>query len=297
MIVREPAVAGMFYQADAKRCRREVEGLFAQAVGGLKDPGSPALPERIVGGVVPHAGYVYSGEVAARTLEAIAARGAPAVFVVFGAMHRSRSRDGLLFDRGSWQTPLGPAAVDESLATRLLDCCKLLRPDADAHEQEHSIEVQLPLIRFRFPDARIVPILVPPAACAAEIGRAVGLTIAAAGAAAVVLGSTDLTHYGPRYGFTPMGVGLKALQWAKEVNDAGVLDAVRALAAEKVVAETAAKFSACGGGAVAATLAAARALGATRGVVLEHTTSYEVISRTYYESPSDAVGYLAAVLG
>ncbi|MDD4890637.1 MAG: AmmeMemoRadiSam system protein B [Phycisphaerae bacterium] len=299
MPVREPVVAGTFYQAGAAACRRDCQALFAEAMAGLDAAEGPGrhLPERIVGGIVPHAGWIYSGEPAARTLEAIARGRTPATFVIFGAMHLARGREGLLFGSGGWRTPLGDVDVDEPLAATLAAATDLIVASAAAHLEERSIEVQVPLIRHRFPAAKIVPILVPPSGVAHEIGAAVGKAIRSAGADAVVLGSTDLTHYGPRFPFTPRGLGPAALRWAKEVNDAGVIRLVETLAAERVVAETEKNSNACGGGAVAATLAAAAAMGATRGVVLEHVTSYEVMLKRFGERSDDAVGYLSAVLG
>jgi AmmeMemoRadiSam system protein B len=346
MIVREPIVAGRFYPDDPQQCRRHVQQLFAEAAAALDDPSGPgkALPEKIVGGIVPHAGWVFSGEPAARTLEAIArGRISPQIsqmtqigkeeeeeeeekkqkelreeeiksaesagkpfteplgqsptFVVFGAMHRSRGSHGLLFDRGVWRTPLGDIEIDERLAQRLLDNSNLLVADPRAHDDEHSIEVQLPLIQARFPQAKIVPILVPPVALAEQVGLAVGRTLEIFDVDAVVLGSTDLTHYGPSYGFTPQGIGPDALRWSKEVNDAGLIDAVVRLDSAAAVEQSNSRLNACGGGAVAATLSAARKLGATRGVVLEHITSFEVMVQRFGEKSADAVGYLSAVLG
>ncbi|MCG3181349.1 MAG: hypothetical protein BIFFINMI_03736 [Phycisphaerae bacterium] len=297
MLIREAAVAGTFYKAQARGCRIEVEELFGAAVRMLAS--LPPLPPRVVGGIVPHAGYLFSGAVAALTLEAIARSrddAGPATFVLLGAMHRPTGHDGLVFDRGQWETPLGPVAVNERLAGRLLDSTNALKADLDAHEQEHSIEVQLPLIRHRFPAAEIVPILVPPAPEAPRIGLAIGRALKTYDADAVVIGSTDLTHYGPRYGFTPAGMGQRGLDWAKGTNDAGIIDAVRRLAADEVVAEAESHCSACGGGAVAATLASAKALGATAGVILRHTTSHEVAAHLFHDPPSDAVGYLSAIL-
>ena len=342
MIVREPIVAGRFYPDDPQQCQRLAQQLFAEAAGAFDDPAGPAkdLPKKIVGGIVPHAGWVFSGEPAARTLEAIArgrsypqisqmtqietkqereekkedeedvqkqkeiesvksAQSAdkPPTFILLGAMHRARGSHGLIFDRGLWRTPLGDIEIDERLAQQLLDNSNLLVADPAAHGLEHSIEVQIPLIQMRFPGARIVPILTPPVALAEQVGLAVGRTLEIFGVDAVVLGSTDLTHYGPGYGFVPQGAGPAGLRWAKEVNDAGLLDAVVRLDGAAAIEQSNSHQNACGGGAVAATLAAAKKLGATRGVVLEHVTSYEVMLAKFGQRSDDAVGYLSAVLG
>ena len=110
------------------------------------------------------------------------------------------------------------------------------------------------------------------------------------------LGSTDLTHYGPRYQFTPHGVGPEGLRWAKDVNDRRMLDVMIELREEDAVREAAEHRNACGAGAVAATIAACKAGGANRALVLAHTTSNEVL-RARYGDMEDAVGYAGVVFG
>jgi AmmeMemoRadiSam system protein B len=107
-----------------------------------------------------------------------------------------------------------------------------------------------------------------------------------------VIGSTDLTHYGPAFSFTPQGTGAQGMTWAKEVNDRRMIQRMLALDAASILPEAASHQNACGAGAVAATLAAARCLGADRAALLEHTTSREV---TGDASAQDAVGYAGIV--
>lgn len=295
-MIRQPVVAGRFYASSPSACRADCQQLFAEASAGLDAAPAGRLPGRIVGGIVPHAGWVFSGEPAARTLEAIGRTGSPKTFVLFGAMHQGRSRAALLFGPGAWQTPLGEAAIDEELSARLGGASPHIVIEPQGHAREHSLEVQVPLIQYRFPEARIVPILVPPTQWAAEVGRAIGAVLSAAGGEVAVLGSTDLTHYGPGYGFQANGAGPEGLRWARQVNDAALIELVEQLAADRVVEQTNQRGNACGGGAVAATLAVARQRGATRGVVLEHVTSQDVLAR-HGQHSDDAVGYLSAVLG
>jgi len=112
--------------------------------------------------------------------------------------------------------------------------------------------------------------------------------------AASVVGSTDLTHYGPQYGFTPGGVGSTGLEWAKD-NDRRVLKLIESMRADQIVEETASRMNACGGGAIAATIAAASAMGATRGICLEYTTSAEIMAAKQLGRSDDAVGYASVV--
>jgi len=287
-MIREPVHAGMFYGASRAACVRDLDAMFAEARA------ADTLPDHPVGGIVPHAGWVYSGAVAARVFGAIAARRSPTTFVVFGAVHHPMRSAAAVFASGAWSTPLGDIAIDDRLAERILSQTNLVDADPYAHEREHSIEVQVPLIQHRFPDARLVPIAVRPTDQAEAVGRTVGRTVAAYDLDVAVVGSTDLTHYGARFGFTPQGSGPQGLRWAKEVNDRRIIDQMLAFEAGAVVAEARTHGNACGAGAVAATIAASRELGATQSCLLAHTTSAEV-APVESTAADAAVGY-AAVL-
>ena len=282
---REPVVAGMFYPAEPGRCAAEVAGFLEDARRAVPQDGFFA-------GLVPHAGWTYSGPIAARTFATLAASGTPSTLVIFGAVHTWGVQRPSLFARGSWRTPLGVLGVDETLASEILQQADgRIVDNPQAHSQEHSIEVQLPFVKYLFPEARIVPLMVPPVEGSVAVGEAVGRAVQPRGQDVFLLGSSDLTHYGPRYGFTPRGTGLAALAWAKE-NDRRLLDAALQMRAKDVVAQAATDYSACGAGAIAATVAAAGALGARRGILLEQTTSHDVHP---VGTPTDFVGYAAVV--
>lgn len=291
MMVREPAVAGMFYPDDEPSCLRQLEAMLA----GLVDPS--VLPETICGGVAPHAGWTYSGRVCAAVFSAIAARAKPDTFVLFGAAHRRAGSQASLFSSGAWQTPLGQIHVDERLAKRVLAGTSLIEASPYPHESEHSIEVQVPFVQYLFPEAKILPILVEPSPRAIEVGQAVARTVAACQAKVVYLASSDLTHYGPRYGFVPEGLGQEALAWAKQVNDMRLIKVIRQMRVEAICAEIAEHHNACGAGAIAATMAACRAQGASRGVLLAHVSSYEVAGDILGGRDTDSVGYAGIVFG
>ncbi len=164
------------------------------------------------------------------------------------------------------------------------------------HAREHAIEVELPLVRHAWPGVTILPVEVPPIDAAADIGRATAAAIRAAGRTAAYFASSDLTHYGPAYRFAPGGVGLGGLRWAK-ANDRRLLDAVEAFAVERIVGETRAHANACGGGAIAAMMAACQAEGATTARVLRHASSFETLADVHPQPPTNAVGYAAVVVG
>jgi len=290
MIVREPVVAGHFYTEQPDRCRKDLDRMLDSAVSVDAYADQP-----LVGGLVPHAGWMCSGPTAAKVFRALSQRRHPKVLVLFGGVHRFRGKEAALFGSGRWETPLGPVEIDSRLAERILGHTNLIVDDPYAHEDEHSLEVQMPFIKRLFPEVKVVPLMVPIGKNAAEVGEAVGRTLNAYDYDAMILGTTDLTHYGPQYGFTPHGVGAKANAWAKEVNDRRFIELVCKMRSAEVVAEAAQHRNACNAGATAATIAAAAALGATEGVLLEHTTSSEVLGGTSGAGTADSVGYAAIV--
>jgi len=289
MRIREPVVAGQFYAADPERCRADVQALIDRVRA------ATVVEERLVGGIVPHAGWSFSGAVAAKVLFALSTSRKPTVIVLFGGVHRYRGREAALFGDGRWETPIGPVAIDDRLAERILGQTNLIIDDPYAHESEHSLEVQMPLVARLFPDAKVVPIMIPPVNTAAEIGEAVARTLTSYDYDAIVIGTTDLTHYGPRYGLVSHGLGPSGNAWAKEANDTRFIELACTLQADKVVAEAREHRNACSSGAVAATLAAAAALGATHGRLLEHTTSSEVLAAQIAGDVDDSVGYAGIV--
>ena len=290
MPLRTPVVAGQFYDATAQECRDHIESLLPD--GDFTE----TLPENIIAAVVPHAGWAYSGAVAAGVFAALKAVEDIETFVIFGAVHAVRASYGLLYDAGRWQTPLGEIEIDEPLATEILAAAgPAIQADPCSHDREHSIEVQVPIIQHLFEQARIVPIMIPPTAGAHQAGAAAAQAIAQSHTRIACIASTDLTHYGPNYGYTPMGAGPLALAWAKDTNDRYFIDLALSMQADQLV-ETAQLYrNACGAGAVAATIAAAKQLGATQGTLLAHTTSAEVLAQKYRQPSEDSVGYAGII--
>lgn len=289
MQIRKPTVAGQFYPGQSSECADQINEFIESMELG------DDLPGDIVAGIVPHAGWVFSGELAAMVFEAIKQQDEKVhTFVIFGAAHSYRAAEPAVYDRGSWATPMGEVAVDEDLARTILET-GLVVNDMSAHRNEHSIEVQVPIIQYLFPGAKIVPILVPVVGIAERLGQAVASVIEATGSKVICIGSTDLTHYGPGYGFTPMGNEEQGLKWAYEVNDKEFIDLAIKLEARAMVADSLANHSACGGGAAAATAAVAKAMGKKRGVLLGHTNSSEIMRRKMGTASSESVGYAAIV--
>jgi MEMO1 family protein len=286
MQIRKPVVAGQFYPAEPETCRAEVQACLAERA--LPDE----LPERIVAGLVPHAGWTFSGALAALVFEAIH-QGAEDVetFVVCGAAHGYLDATPAVDGCDAWETPLGTVEVDAELRERLV-ATEAVTVASAAHRREHSIEVQVPFIQHRFPQARILPIIVPPLDTALVLGEALAEV---AGPGAVCIGSTDLTHYGPRYGFVPQGVGAEATRWAHTVNDRTFVDRALRVEPEVLLVETVNHGSACGPGAAAATLTLVRRRGILAGTLLAQTDSNEIMQRKMGTGSRDSVGYAALV--
>jgi len=289
MQTRKPIVAGQFYPGRHESCVDEIKQYLEQSMP------SEVLPQTIAAGIVPHAGWAFSGQLAAIVFAAIKhVHEKVDTFVIFGAAHSYFGRSPALYEAGTWITPLGEAAIDEELADQVLARQTAIN-DTQAHRSEHSIEVQVPFIQYLFAGAKILPIVVPPTEQAVALGTSIGDIISAAKKKIVCIGSTDLTHYGPRYGFTPMGTDQNALQWASRVNDRKFIDLALKLDAESLLTSAAENCNACGSGAAAAAVAAAKKLGKTEGLLLAHTNSNEVMLRDMGTSSADSVGYAAII--
>lgn len=291
MTVREPVRAGTFYESAQQACRRHAQQLHEEAVV------PEDLPATLYGGLVPHAGWPFSGRLAALTFAALCKVRAPDTFVLFGADHTGQVRSGDVYAQGAWRTPLGEMAIDEQLAALILQSSPHLQANPQAHAREHSLEVQIPLIQTIAPQARILPIAVPPSDLAIQVGQAVGKVLEALSDKHVqVVGSTDLTHVGGHFG-SPVAPGEPTEQYARQ-NDRRILDRIEAMDAPGVLAEAAQHHSACGAGAIAATIAATKAMGASAGHLIEYTNSYQVLRRVEGFARDDTtVGYASVVFG
>ncbi len=292
--IRPPAFAGQFYPAHPDRCAAETDALLRQ------NPSAVAT-DRWIGGLVPHAGWICSGAIAATTLLALdastPAAGAPDCVVIFGAVHSPLpARRAALDTHRLWALPTGPIQQADDLTPRLAAATDLIDFDDRLHRHEHAIEVELPLIQRLWPNAKIIPIEVPAIADAAEIGRRVAELVLAEHGRAIFLASSDLTHYGPNYGFTPAGIGQEALDWAMR-NDRRMLEAIARLDPQPIVPLAKEHHNACGAGAIAAMLAACRVAGAGRSALLDHANSCQTLAAVAPQPPTNAVGYGSMVIG
>ncbi len=195
---RRPVVAGQFYEGDAEALWLQIKSCFLSSLGPGKLPevNLHSHPREIVGLVCPHAGYIYSGAIAASGFFELAKDGLPDTVIVLGPNHTGYGSGLSLMREGTWQTPLGEVQIDTELVDMILSETSLVDVDETAHRFEHSIEVQLPFLQYLYGDRfKIVPIcfLMQDYDSAVEVGRA--LTEALDARNAVVIASSDMTHY------------------------------------------------------------------------------------------------------
>jgi len=274
--IRMPAVAGQFYEASGAALEGEIEDCYLDQRG----PGSlPRVqaegPRQMLGLVSPHAGYIYSGPIAAYGYAALAADGRPDAVVIIGPNHGRGSWVSAIQTAGAWVTPLGEAQIDADLAGALEAELPGVAAGSAAFSREHSLEVQLPFLQHLYGEQlRFVPIMMLEQD--ADAARAVGEALARAlpGRNAVIIASTDMTHQEPRQVAT--------------AQDRLLIERMEALDPEGLLREQARRgITMCGYGPTAAMLWAAKALGATRAETFRYGDSGEA------DPGRPVVGYLS----
>ncbi|HEY5606221.1 MAG TPA: AmmeMemoRadiSam system protein B [Thermoplasmata archaeon] len=287
--MRYPAVAGAFYERSRDALVRQIERCYTHPLGPGRLPEVREGGRRLLGLVVPHAGYVYSGPVAAHSYAALAADGLRSSYVIFGPNHQGQGAP-LAITRHEWQTPLGIVPIDPSLYEALRK--PPLEDDVVAHRDEHSIEVQLPFLQHLSPSVSFVPICMAfqEYELATEVGELVADVVRGRERDVLLVASSDFTHVGPQY-FQLPPKGMTAPAFAKQ-QDAKAIDRILALDprgfAGRVVQD---EISMCGYGPVTALLAGAKRLGAREAKLLKYSTSSDVS-----EDERMAVGYGAIAI-
>ena len=276
MPARKAILAGSWYPATAAECRREIEG-FIKTQPLIKEA------DRYLGGIVPHAGWYFSGSIAANVIRHLAAETPPDVIILFG-MHLHPGSSNYLMKEGTWETPLGDIEIASELALRLEERFPFMIETPDRFVQDNTVEVQLPFIKYFLNQARIVPIGVPPTPASFDIGIAAAEISKSLRLKVKIIGSTDLTHYGENYGFSPGGAGSGALDWTHK-NDANLIHQITSMNPNGILSEAREHQNACCSGAAATAVTAVKALGAQTTHLVSYATSYD-------KSPGDSfVGY------
>lgn len=269
--VRPAAVAGTWYPGSATSLAAAVERYVGEA--------SVAAPMAHVAALIaPHAGLMYSGPVAAHAYRQLRGRRVETVVLV-GPSHYVDFHGVSVWPRGSFDTPLGPAQIDTTLAAALLRASGVVQELPTAHAREHSLEMHLPFVRHLLPGARIVPLVMGRQTRATIDALADALAETVDPAVTVLVASTDLSHFHDAE--TAHALDAQVVECVSQF-DAGRLQALLDARPEH----------ACGGGPMLAVMRAARRLGASDAAVLDYADSGDVSGDT-----RSVVGYLAAALG
>lgn len=269
--VRHPAVAGRFYPARAEVLSRDLDKYLAAAEA------ASGKIESAFGCVVPHAGYMYSGHVAGAVYSRLPAR---ACYIILCPNHFGRGAPLAMMSAGSWLTPLGEVPVNRALAQAVRQGSHLITEDAEAHSEEHSLEVQLPFLQRAVKEFTFVPIAIGVAGYAAleSVGRGVAKAVESAAERPLVIASSDMNHYEP--------------DSITRVKDRKAIDAILALDPQglyEVIRRE--DISMCGYGPTIAMLTAAKELGAQRAELVKYATSADTSG-----DRSAVVGYAGIIV-
>ncbi len=277
MSMRKRALPRGWYPGTADECNREIDGYlqgFTPAEGTWH------------GGIVPHAGWYFSGRAAAKVISTLASSARADRVVLYGG-HLQGASDPVMYTEDWWETPFGPQPMDGQTAGVLVSQRKAVA--ASRMFNDNTVEIQVPLIRRFFPDVPLIAVHAPSSMTAVNLALAVAEALAAKGLTAVYIGSADLTHYGPNYGFAPKGTGHAAVQWVKEENDRSLIDQALAMDSEGLLTDAGVKHNTCSPGPIAAVITSVARLGVKQGKLLDYYTSYDVMP------DSSFVGYAAIV--
>jgi AmmeMemoRadiSam system protein B len=269
--VREPAVSGMFYPDNPTKLRKDISTYLRDAV--VHD-----LEEDVVGMISPHAGYMYSGKVAAYGFKMIAKKHYDTVILV-GPSHKVYFEGVALWDRGSFETPLGRIDIDEDIVQEIMNIDGIIKPNIDTHRGEHSLEVQLPFLQSVLEGFKIIPLImgIQTSSACKKLVESMSQVLRASKKKFLIVGSTDLSHYYP-------------YAEAKKLDDIIVrhLDTFNIPGMIEDI-ETG-KTEACGAGPIIATMMLSEKLGADHSKVLKYANSGDVSG-----DKSGVVGYVSAV--
>lgn len=251
-ILRESAVAGRFYPANPQKLRADLESYLS--------PKSD--PIRAIGCIAPHAGYMYSGQVAGAVFACVEV---PARCIVVGPNHTGRGHPLAIIKEGGWQTPLGMIQIDTELADGLMKSFPALSEDSAAHRFEHAIEVEIPFLQARRPSVRFVPIAIGTGQLLIlqQLGNAIAEVVQQSQQEVLIVASSDMNHY--EDDATTRVKDQKAIAKILDLDAPGLY--------ETVMSES---ISMCGFGPAVVMLTAARRLGAQKAKLVQYATSGDV---------------------
>jgi AmmeMemoRadiSam system protein B len=283
---RNAVVAGQFYPGTEGHLRRQIEECFLSPRGPGKLPSIARDTPRVLGVVVPHAGYVYSGAIASHSYYTLASHGFAETFIILGPNHTGMGSGVSVMTEGSWKTPFGTVALNGVIGKMLQK--GIIDSDERAHAYEHSIEVQLPFLQYlaKGMSFDFVPVcmMMQDTQTALEVGEILASVLRKMKTNVTIIASSDFSHAGFNYQSMPPE-GMRVDTYAEQQDR---------LAIEKILAMDPVglirtvedhDITMCGYGPVAAMLTATKTLGATKAELLKYGTSYEV------HPDSSCVGY------
>jgi AmmeMemoRadiSam system protein B len=229
----------------------------------------PSIEATGLAGVVPHAGWEFSGSLALEVLSRIS-RSMDTMVIIGGHLGPA---DGIICAfEDAYETPQGPILADIELLGEL----RAALPVREDRHADNTVEVQLPFVRHLFPDVRVLGMRVSPSADAVMLGAAIATAAQRLGRRVAVVGSTDLTHYGQSYGFAPAGTGPQAMRWVREVNDRRFIESLLAIDLDEALRRALRERSACSAGGALAAARFAQECGVEQGRLVRYMTSFDV---------------------
>ncbi|MDD5014135.1 MAG: MEMO1 family protein [Atribacterota bacterium] len=278
--IRKAAVAGSFYAGDSKSLNMQIKNCFLHKIGPGKIPLiNPKRENNIIGLVSPHAGYMYSGSVAATGFYKIALDGKPDTIIVLGPNHHGFGEDVSIMVEGNWKTPLGELEIDTDIAENILKNSKIIKNDKKANQYEHSIEVQLPFIQYLFDrDIKFVPICMTRQDINTDIEIAQSICSSVVGKNILIIASSDFTHYETQE--YAENADTQAINAILEFNPKKLYDMIYHR-----------NLTMCGPGPITVMLIACETLGAKKAELLKYATSGDV-SGIY----DQVVGYASIII-
>ena len=278
--LRKPAVAGSFYDGDSKSLNIQIKNCFLSKIG----PGEVPLvnlkkQNNVIGLISPHAGYMYSGPVAANGFYKIALDGKPDTIIILGPNHRGFGEEVSIMAEGKWKTPLGELEINTDIAEDILRNSKIIKNDKKAHQYEHSIEVQLPFIQYIFGNnIKFVPICMTRQDINTDIEIARSICSSAVDKNILIIASSDFTHYETQE--YAENVDKQAINAILEFNPKKLYDMIYHQ-----------NLTMCGPGPITVMLIACETLGAKKAELLKYATSGDV-SGMY----DQVVGYASLIV-
>ncbi|MBE3092734.1 MAG: AmmeMemoRadiSam system protein B [Chloroflexi bacterium] len=278
--IRRPAVAGSFYAGDSKSLNIQIENCFLHRIGPGEIPLVNTKKENnIIGLISPHAGYMYSGPVAANGFYKIALDGKPDTVIILGPNHRGFGESISIMVEGRWETPLGELEIDTEIAENILKNSKTIKMDKKAHQFEHSIEVQLPFIQYIFgKNIKFIPICMTRQDINTDIEIAQSICSSVVDKNVLIIASSDFTHYEPQE--YAENFDKQAINAILEFNPKKLYDMIYHQ-----------NLTMCGPGPITVMLIVCETLGAKKAELLKYATSGDVSGML-----DQVVGYASIII-